>query len=70
MTTVTPTCRRLWSTVNSISRRLPRATASEATVARAIILFRVGDQVLLVALPTWIPSRKTGTETREAVAGS
>ena len=28
------------------------------------------DQVLLVAFPTWSRSRYTGTETREAVAGS
>ena len=68
--TVTPTVLRRWSTVSSMARRVPGAAAEEETVARAIIFLSVGDQVLLVAFPTWSRSRYTGTETREAVAGS
>ena len=61
---------RRWSTVNSIWSFVPGRPASAATVASAIIFLSVGDQVVLVALPTCMPSRKTGTETREAVSGS
>jgi len=39
---------------------------SRLTVASAIIFFKVGDHVLVVALPTWTPSLKTGTATLEA----
>ena len=68
--TVTPTSRRRWSTVISICSAVPGRAASRATVASAIILLSVGDQVVLEARPTWTPSRNTGTDTRDAMAGS
>ena len=55
--TATPTCLRSWFTVNSISSFVPGAASSADSVASAIIFFRVGDQVLLVAFPTCLPPR-------------
>ena len=43
--------------MNSISSVVPGAAAFDSSVASAIIFFSVGDQVLLVALPTCAPPR-------------
>src|SRR6185295_14804770 len=65
------TVARTWcltaSTVISNCRREPGRVYSRFTVASAIIRFNVGDHVVVVALPTWIPSLNTGTATRDAI---
>src|SRR6185295_4993769 len=57
---------RTASTVISISSGVPIAACGVSIVASAIIFFNTGDQVVVVALPTWRPSRYTGTATRDA----
>ena len=42
---------------------------SVSTLASAIIFFRLGDQVVVVALPTCFSPEYTGTGTREACVG-
>ncbi len=60
LATVTPTRLRSWLTVNSMSSFVPGAQDFDSSVASAIILFNVGDQVLLVALPTCDAAAKDG----------
>src|SRR5262245_21352449 len=50
-TTVAPTSCRTASTVISKRKRVPTLAYSRLTVARAIIFFNVGDQVVVVAFP-------------------
>src|SRR5579864_5174477 len=62
--------RRIASIVTSICRGVPGFENSVSRLASAIIFFRVGDQVVVVALPTCLPSEYTGTATREAWDGA
>jgi len=63
-TTFAETVWRTASTVISMLSDVPFPELSRLTEARAIIFFKVGDQVVEVALPTWRPPRYTGTATR------
>jgi len=71
-TTVAETLCRTASTVISIWSRVPGFAWPEETLASAIIFFRIGDQVVEVALPTCVPPLllKTGTATRDAMLGA
>lgn len=53
LTTVAVTRCRTASTVTSRCRRVPSAKCGRSIVASAIIFFRAGDQVVVVARPTW-----------------
>src|SRR5439155_1638737 len=58
------------STVSSIPSSVPGAALSLWTLARAIIFFNVGDQVVEVALPICVRPLYTGVARREAVLGT
>src|SRR2546422_179413 len=58
------------STVNSIPSSAPGGAHSLSTLARAIIFFSVGDQVVEVALPICVRPLYTGVAMREAVLGT
>src|SRR5437899_10685915 len=69
-TTFAETVRRAASTVISMLRVVPAVEYWRLTQASAIIFFRVGDQLVDVALPTCRPPRYTGTATRDAMLGT
>ena len=56
-TTFTPTFCRMASMVISICNLFPIFACAVSTLARAISFFSTGDQVVVVALPTCLPSR-------------
>ena len=58
------------SIVISICSGVPGFAYSVSTLASAIIFFRIGDQLVVVALPTCFSPEYTGTATREACAGA
>src|SRR5579863_1489776 len=61
---------RTASIVTSICSDVPGLEYSVSMLASAIIFFRIGDQLVVVALPTCFSSEYTGTATREACAGA
>src|SRR6202167_554817 len=61
---------RIASIVISICNRVPSFACSVSTLASAIIFFRIGDQLVVVALPTCFSPEYRGTGTREAWLGA
>src|SRR5579863_2229824 len=61
---------RIASIVISICNLVPSLAWEVSMLARAIIFFRIGDQVVDVALPTCFSPQYTGTATREAWLGA
>ena len=62
--------RRTASMVTSIWSGVPGLEYSVSILASAIIFFRIGDQLVVVALPSCFSTEYTGTATREACAGA
>ena len=56
--------------VISICNLVPICECGVPTLASAIIFFSTGDHVVVVALPTCLSPRYTGTATREAWLGA
>ena len=69
-TTLAVTVCRTASMVISICSLVPICECAVSTLASAIIFFSTGDHVVVVALPTCLSSRYTGTATREAWLGA
>src|ERR1700730_504992 len=62
--------RRIASIVISICNCVPGFACSVSTLASAISFFRIGDQLVVVALPTCLSPEYNGTATREAWLGA
>ena len=62
--------RRMASIVISICSEVPGLEYSVSTLASAINFFRMGDQLVVVALPACLSAEYTGTATREACVGA
>src|SRR5271156_6325989 len=61
---------RIASIVISICNCVPSFECAVSTLASAINFFRIGDQLVVVALPTCLSPEYTGTATREAWVGA
>src|SRR5271167_1566839 len=68
--TFTFVLRRMASIVISIWSTFPGFAYSVSTLASAINFFKIGDQLVVVALPACLSPEYTGTATREACAGA
>src|ERR1700686_5823678 len=68
--TFTFVLRRIASIVISICSEVPGFEYSVSTLASAINFFRIGDQLVVVALPTCFSPAYTGTAMREACVGA
>src|SRR5260370_986464 len=69
-TTFTFVFSRIASIVISICSCVPSFACPVSTLASAIIFFRIGDQLVVVALPTCFSPEYKGTATREAWLGA
>src|SRR5262249_43348680 len=69
-TTCAVTFCRIASIVISICSFVPSFECAVSTLASAIIFFSTGDHVVVVALPTCLPSTYNGTGTRDAWLGA
>src|SRR5271154_6639684 len=61
---------RIASIVISICNCVPSFECSVSTLASASIFFKIGDQLVVVALPTCFSPEYKGTATREAWLGA
>ena len=66
LVTLTFVFSRIASIVISICNCVPSFEYSVSTLASAIIFFKIGDQLVVVAFPTCFSPEYKGTATREA----